>query len=243
MSLSTQIHAILVPQGAEYQAVSRGLGVLMTPTPPVLTIPIGAMPLIQRLKQLQQMGELSSQTRRVLLLGLCGSLDARYRVGDGVVYAGCMDGTGTIAHWQGCDPELTTRMGVLTGLPETVKAVTSDRVIATVAEKHLLAQTYGAAVVDMEGFAALAWLHQAGITAAVVRVVSDDCHHDIPDLSSAITAEGALKPLPLAIALLQNPIAAVRLIRGSLKGLQALQAITTRLFADVPPVPHTAPTP
>ncbi|MBV9388464.1 MAG: hypothetical protein JOZ78_18730 [Chroococcidiopsidaceae cyanobacterium CP_BM_ER_R8_30] len=64
----------------------------------------------------------------------------------------------------------------------------------------------------------------------MVRVVSDSCHHNIPDLTSAISPSGSLQPLPLALRLIRQPIAGTRLIRGALRGLQVLQQVTTYLF-------------
>ncbi|MEY2859383.1 MAG: hypothetical protein RLZZ74_3696, partial [Cyanobacteriota bacterium] len=46
----------------------------------------------------------------------------------------------------------------------------------------------------------------------------------------SIDSQGNLQTLPLAIALIKQPIAAIRLIRGSLTGLRALEAITAKLF-------------
>jgi hypothetical protein len=48
----------------------------------------------------------------------------------------------------------------------------------------------------------------------MLRVVSDDSKHDIPNLTSAINSDGSLQPLPLAITMIRQPIAATRLIRG-----------------------------
>ena len=81
----------------------------------------------------------------------------------------------------------------------------------------------------MEGFAALEVLKSAGVAVAMVRVISDDCYHDLPDIEGAITSEGNIEPLPLAIAFLRQPLAAVRLIRGSLQALKILEQVTTEL--------------
>jgi hypothetical protein len=82
----------------------------------------------------------------------------------------------------------------------------------------------------MEGAAVLEVLGQTGIAVAMLRAVSDDCHHDLPDLSAAIAPDGSLRPLPLARSLLSRPIAASHLIRGSLAGLKQLERLTRQLF-------------
>jgi len=40
----------------------------------------------------------------------------------------------------------------------------------------------------------------------MLRVISDDCEHDLPDLTSALSPDGSLQPLPLAIGLLRQPL-------------------------------------
>jgi hypothetical protein len=62
--------------------------------------------------------------------------------------------------------------------------------------------------------------------AAIVRVVSDDLAGNIPDLSRAFDDRGNLQPLALAAAFARQPIAAARLIRGSLIALDRLTRIT-----------------
>jgi nucleoside phosphorylase len=113
-----------------------------------------------------------------------------------------------------------------------VSSLTSDRLIVSVAEKWQLGKLTKASVVDMEGFAALEILQQQGVAVAMLRVVSDNSKHDLPDLSKAIAADGTLKPLPAAIAMVKQPVAAARLIKSALQGLTALQQITTELFRE-----------
>jgi nucleoside phosphorylase len=152
-----------------------------------------------------------------IVMGLCGSLSDQYGVGSAVVYESCVDTSGTLRL---CDRELAQRLG----LP-VVRAFTSDRVISSAAEKRDLAQTYQADVVDMEGMAVLSALSNP---VAMVRVVSDDIEHDLPNLSSAIV-DGNLRPLPFAIAMLRQPIGAVQLVRGALTGLDRLRAIAREI--------------
>jgi nucleoside phosphorylase len=113
-----------------------------------------------------------------------------------------------------------------------VTALTSDRLIYSASEKRHLSQLYGADVVDMEGFAALEVLSRAGVAVAMLRVISDDCNYNLPNLSSALSPDGSLQSLPLAIGLIRQPIAAIRLIRGAIRGLQVLRKITTLLFSE-----------
>lgn len=167
-------------------------------------------------------------------MGLCGSLSPDYAVGDIVVYQECVyESKGSTPQWQSCFNELTTLLhDKLKEKASLVKSLTSDRLIFSAKEKQHLGQIYNADVVDMEGFAALQVLSQAGVAVAMVRVISDDSHHNLPNLTSAISPDGSLQPLPLAMGMIRQPIAATRLIWGAIHGLRALQQVTTELFAD-----------
>lgn len=226
------IRLVCVPQGSEYKAVCQGLSQTETP-PPVLPIPIGSGPLTRSLAQLQRTGTITSdQHPQILLMGLCGSLIPRYAVGDIVCYQGCVYATNPSTKLLPCNLALTTLIDHrLQGISQ-VRALTSDRLVCSAVEKHQLSQKYDAEVVDMEGYAALETLNQLGAAVAMLRVVSDDCSHDLPDLNAALSPEGALLPLPLAIGLLRQPLAAAQLIRGSLRGLRVLREVTRRLFTD-----------
>jgi Phosphorylase superfamily len=231
------IQVILVPQGSEYRAVCRGLSRISVQSsvqpsvqpifkPIVKAIPVGIDAVTRYLQQLQQTGFFHPQ-QQVLVMGLCGSLSDQFLTGEMVLYRECVDGTGS--RLRVCDRVLTTQLQshLKTAV---VRGLTSDRVISNAQEKRDLGQSYQADVVDMEGWAVLEVLIQSSIAVTMLRVVSDDCNHNLPDLTSALGAEGDLKAVPLAIAMLRQPIAAVRLIRGALQGLKQLEAATTLLF-------------
>lgn len=227
------INTIFVPQGSEYKAVCRGLSRVTGQTPKIVAVPVGIKPLTKYLQQWQRQEYFTDgQQPRVVVMGLCGSLTPRYHVGDVVLYESCI----YQQQWQLCDRTFTTELhsALKTQHPalNLVKSLTSDRVICSATEKRYLGETLGADVVDMEGFAALKFFNGMGAAVAMLRVVSDDCHHDIPDLTAAINADGSLQPLPLAWNLLRQPIAATRLIRGSLRGLKVLENVTKLLFCE-----------
>ncbi len=241
------MHAILVPRGAEHKAVCRGLSRTTATKPLVLPIPIGPKPLARYLEKLQEGHFRGYVQPRVLLIGLCGSLSPHHAVGDLVIYQDCVyESPASARLLRTCDPEITNLLHQeLNGPPEVapaarpcklkekvslVRALTSDRLIWSAAEKCELGKIYAASVVDMEGFAALEALSPNGIALAMVRVVSDDCHHNIPDLTLALSPNGSLQPFHLAQRLLRQPRASARLIRGALRGLQVLQQVTTLLF-------------
>lgn len=100
MSIFPSIQTILVPQGAEYQTVCRGLSQINSPKPLILPIPIGCKSLTQHLEKLP----LPKLHENIVLMGLCGSLSPQYEVGDVVIYQECVNESNST---QSCDHELT----------------------------------------------------------------------------------------------------------------------------------------
>ncbi|MBR8829266.1 MAG: phosphorylase [Gomphosphaeria aponina SAG 52.96 = DSM 107014] len=210
------IDVILVPRGAEYKAVCRGLSLSNSPQPEVMPIPVGINALTGYLTNY----ELKSV---VLLMGLCGSLSPQYVAGDVVICRECVTKEGS---WE-CDRRVTSLLEERLGVAQ-VRGYTSDRLIWSAGEKRQLGELLQAQVVEMEGVAVLKNLPQV----AIVRVVSDDCFGDIPDLTPAISADGSLLRVKLATTMLRNPLAARRLVWGSFKGLHKLQLITKKIFEE-----------
>ena len=212
------IDSIFVPQGAEYQAVCRGLARSMT-KPEVNAIPIGVKPVSRYLQPL------NSQGKRILLMGLGGSLSPQHQVGDVVVYESCLYITNNSqVVTKNCHPQLANFLQQkLTA--KMVKGLTSDRLIYNATEKRELGRSYDVSVVDMEGYAIL----DRFTSAAIVRVISDNCHAHLPDLNWAINDQGKLEEVKMAIAFLRQPLAASRLIRSSLKGLKVLEEVAIKL--------------
>lgn len=220
------IQTILVPQGAEYKAVCRGLSRIDGLKPQAIAIPIG---------NLQGHGNSFSiaPLSKVLVMGLCGSLTPRYQQGDVVLYRNCVSLTNAARLMQECDRDLTALLYThLEAKAAIVDALTSDRIICSAAEKRCLGEQYSADVVDMEGLTILEAIAGTGTAVSMLRVISDDCQHDIPNLNEAIAPDGSLRALPLARQMLRQPIAATRLIRGSLQGLSSLEQVTTALFTS-----------
>lgn len=224
----------MVPQGAEYKAVCQGLSRVKSPKPSVVPIPVGPKPVTQVLERWQQTEDFrTGRSSGILVMGLCGSLSPQLAVGDIAVYHSCVYVSSTATPVvRTCDRELTAllQQKLKEGV-SLVKGLTSDRIICSAEEKRHLGQLYDTQVVDMEGFAALEVLSQLGVAVGMVRVISDDVHHNLPNLTSALSPDGSLQPLPLAISMMQQPIASTRLIRGAIHGLRVLQNLTTQLFS------------
>lgn len=200
---------ILVPQGAEYQAVSQGANSRIH----VMAIPAG-----------QAVASFLNRTvipdhSALLVMGLCGSLSSHFGIGECVVYQSCVNLSGEEKF---CDRTLTQRLQDHFGV-SSVRGLISDRVICSAAEKQELGKKYQAEAVDMEG-----WAIASRYSVAMLRVVSDDVQSDLPDLSDAIV-DGKLQTIPMITAMVKKPIAASRLIRGSLAGLKRLRQIANEL--------------
>lgn len=223
LNLTSFIDTIVVPQGAEYQAVCRGIPKSCLDKIQIITIPMGTENVTQVLASYSRQ---LNQAQRVLIIGLCGSLSHSYSVGDVILVKSCQD---LVGNQIDLDLELTTRIQDLISV-DLVAGLTSDRIITQAREKQQLARQYDLSIVEMEGYGYVAELQQQGLSVAMVRIVSDGLKGDIPDLSNAIDHQGKIKAMPMAIAFIKQPLAALRLIRGSLAGLKALEQITTKLF-------------
>lgn len=234
LSKENKFDAIFVPQGAEYQSVDRGLTLskrsFSQNLPILVPIPIGIRSVTSFLERWQQTQTiLNNPCRRVLLLGLCGSLSPRYGVGDIVIYQDChYDRTSLNCH----PVAIALLQDSLSQKAFLGKSLTCDRVIFSTQEKVNLSKIYRASAIDMESYAVLKTLSQMGIETGIVRVVSDDLRYNLPDINPAIASDGSLNSFILAACMFKNPIAAMRLIRGSLKGLKVLQEVTQAIICS-----------
>ncbi len=229
-SMNNSLDSILVVRGAEYRAVKQGIRKTNIATkslniPQIIPIPIGEQD-AEKIWENQQFID-NSPPQKVLMIGLCGSLSPQHSVGDMVLYQACIKDNLSLATDEALTATIKQKLN--SNIP-LVTALTCDHVINSTTEKQTLAKTYPATVVDMEGFAYLETLQSQGISVAILRVVSDDSHYDLPDLNHAINQHGELQTIPLMISMLRQPLAAIRLIKGSLQGLQVLTQVTEKLF-------------
>ena len=218
---------ILVPRGAEYQAVQRGLRrreliqqrSIVKPTVKSIagetTLRAIAIPAGQAVKPwltehlTEHLPDESPSLNQFLVLGLCGGLNDRTRLGTVVLYD---------------QPTLAQCLKI-----QSVRGITINRVLCLAAEKRQLARESKADVVDMESQWVVDYVQSFGKRVDVVRVVSDDATGDLPDLSAAFDTSGDLRPRALALAFIRNPIAALRLVRGALIALRQLEEWVAKL--------------
>ncbi|MEA5508828.1 purine phosphorylase [Crocosphaera sp. UHCC 0190] len=225
------IKTLLVPQGMEYQAVCRGIK-QTSANLEIIAIPVGIQPVTEFLTRWQQTTEfLNKLPMGLMVMGLGGSLSPKYRVGDVVLYRDCGDIQAKQEQWYQCDAVLSEL--VFQGLGNQVfwgRGITSDRVICSAAEKRLLGQKYQGDVVDMEGMAVLKWCQGLGISLVMLRVISDNCQQNLPNLTAAFGENGGLQPLILAGQMLKNPSNSIHLISSSLRSLRVLEKVAKNLF-------------
>lgn len=219
------IDTIIVPQGAEYRAVKQGLNKLKIQQPSIVSIPIGTK---QITETLEEQNFWQSPPSQVLMMGLCGSLSSLYAIGDVVLYQNCFNLNQEKIL---IEPKLNRLICQKLNNVSLVSGLTSERIIATITEKQQLAQ-FVAGVVDMESFAYLQFLQQEAIATSILRVVSDDLKHDLPNLESTIDESGNIKAVAMTKAMLKQPIISLKFIRNSLQSLQQLQQVTTNLFVN-----------
>ncbi|MEM9136525.1 MAG: hypothetical protein AAGB01_04150 [Cyanobacteria bacterium P01_F01_bin.42] len=239
---------VMVPKGAEYGAVCKGLARSRssvrplterqaTKFPEVVSLPVGPEPVRHFLRQWSQQSTMQASTPElhVIVMGLCGSLVSDLTVGDVVLYERCLNGE-TDLHEQSertpwvCSTDIPLASNQVRELSvRSVTGVMCDRILSTVAQKRQIGGQYQAQVVDMEGIAVFQSVGEQAKKFSMVRVVSDDSSHDLPDLSAAFDPTGQIRPLSIAGQFLLQPAGAARLIRGSLIGLQALTKVAEGL--------------
>ena len=223
---NSPIRIILVPQGPEYRAVKRGCQ-RSHATVSVVPLPMAAAA-GEKLDRWMTKHKLFAEAG-YLLVGLGGSVSPDLKVGDGVICE-TSQGLGFRDPPIALDAELNGWIRKrLPGL-EVARAVGSDRIITLATDKLSLHQKFGASVVEMESLSVLRVLRPQGRRLAMIRVISDDCRHDLPDIAEMMRPDGSLRPLALASQLIRQPVGAGRLIIGSLQGLSVLERLMFELF-------------
>jgi nucleoside phosphorylase len=224
------IDYIFVPQGQEYQRIKKGFNLAEINHPVIISIPLGTQGVNLFLEK--WLIKAKFHHHRILLMGLGGSLSLEHSIGAVTLYENC----GYLAEncfddgVKLCDGELNFWLQNNLNLPSyLVKGLTSDRLINLAQEKQEIFKKTKAEVIDMEGWAVLNLLEKINVKLSILRVISDEVNYNIPDLNSAFTPQGELKPFDLTLGLLSDPLGGWRLIQGSLKGLNQLEKVAFHL--------------
>jgi nucleoside phosphorylase len=210
------IDAIFVPRGAEARAV-RGAAARAGST--VRVVELGFGPVAARAvaeKALREAGSL----RAALITGVCGLLSPAFAAGETLVYGELLaEGAAPIV----LDRTLIEALGtLLAGAQTGIRAVASERIVTSAEAKRDLFARTSAEAVDMETYAVAERLAAAGLAVAALRTASDAAGDGLPDIASALGPDG-LDGRALAVAILRDPRAGLRLIDGGVRALGALR--------------------
>jgi len=138
----------------------------------------------------------------VVSAGACGALAPALAVGALVVPSVVLGPDG--ARWPTATPLSLAPAGALLTVGEVIESAT---------QKARLWMESGALAVDMESSLIMAWAHERGVPAAVVRAVSDDAERGIPAaLAAAVGEDGRVRPLRAVGAALARPTALTDLL-------------------------------
>lgn len=153
--------------------------------------------------------------RDVLIVGISGALSPEISFGDTVICPEMVAETGAPAV---CDGDFTDRLAENFAGSKTTfhrgPGVTTNRVICSTAEKRRLYETYGGLTVDMESHSILSAAQEFGLRVGVVRVVSDDARHDLPEMNAAFDAEFNVRYLKMIAALVSSPFDSARFLKN-----------------------------
>jgi nucleoside phosphorylase len=160
----------------------------------------------------------------VLMIGLCGGLTEPLPEGTIVAYTECRS-TNIDNLSLPCSDRITDSIVALLASSDIrcdrVVGITSSHFATTRPERLALAN-HGAAVVDMESYSIVNAATNAGVPAAVLRVVSDSIDRELPDLNRALNNVGALdgrKALKVALA---SPLSTARLLAANRRAMKRL---------------------
>jgi len=177
----------------------------------------------------------------LLIAGLAGALKPEIKTGDAVIYDLCHDARQDFS-FAGCKEKQSARdekasIRCDTQLSESLfellqlygcrsfrgAGVTAARIVTSRNEKIRLGTAYKAEVVDMESFEVLSVCSDYKLPVAVLRVISDEADHDLPDFNSAAGKDGRINYLLMAWAMAAKPAGSLRFLLGIRPVTKALQ--------------------
>jgi nucleoside phosphorylase len=171
----------------------------------------------------------------VLVIGLCGGLTNSFTENKIVAYTDCLSTEPSKPPLQ-CSPTITKALVDLLlsrSIPcERAVGITSPLIAVTRDDKLTLAKA-GANAVDMESYEILAVAAQAGVPAAVLRVVADTPDTKMPDFNRALNQDGGLDGRKALRIALTSPIKTASLLAANKRAMSHLtKALQIVLPAD-----------
>ena len=222
---------LFVPQGAEYQAVFQRISKSSSKIK-IKSVPAGMEAITEFLEEWEQDScFLKKLPKTIMMIGLGGSLSPNHSVGDIVVYKDCTSLQFKLNKYKQCDPFLNQL--VIERLKHKCalgRGITNKHVMSYAREKQTLGETYKADVIDMEGMALLNWSQKWNISVVIVRVISDGCQQNLPDLRNVFGIDGNLQYFYLAFQMIKKPLLSIHFIYSSLKSLNVLKKVIKQLI-------------
>jgi nucleoside phosphorylase len=170
-----------------------------------------------------------SESRLVLISGLAGGLAPECQSGDLVLYRQChfIENKGIVAGTADCDRNLTgqlrERLEKASFRVHEGDGLTLPRLICRTDEKREAGKSFKAIAVDMESYQIMRIAEQAGRPSAVLRVISDDLRHDLPDINSALDSQLRVNYFKMVRNFCVQPILAARFLVNIRRSLQHLK--------------------
>jgi adenosylhomocysteine nucleosidase len=143
----------------------------------------------------------------ILSFGMAGGLDPALKAGTVVIADRIVTADGrffaTQESWRKSLVEVLAGIG---NLVSVASIAGSERVVTSVAAKQNLRRHTGAVVVDMESVGVAEAAAEAGLPFMAVRAVADTAWFSVPEwVLGGVGADGALRPLVVAVGLLARP--------------------------------------
>jgi len=166
----------------------------------------------------------SPKPNAAVVIGLCGGLISSLPEGRIVAYTACRS-------LEDAKPLLRCSDTIVDSVVENLKAsnIVCERVVgitsswfATTPDQRATLAEHGAAVVDMESYLILETAAAAGVSAVVLRVISDSLYRKLPDFNRAFKADGNLDSWKALRVALGSPIKTARLIAANKRAMKHL---------------------
>jgi nucleoside phosphorylase len=167
----------------------------------------------------------SPKPNAAVVVGLCGGLTASLPEGRIVAYTACRSVEDHKPLLRCSDTIVDSVIEILKSsgiVCDRVVGITSSRFATMPDQRAGLAQQYGAAVVDMETYLILETAAADGVSAVVLRVISDSFYRKLPDFNRALNADGSLDGWKALRVALGSPVKTARLIVANKRAMQSL---------------------
>lgn len=174
-----------------------------------------------------------STSQFVLVSGFAGALSTQCQVGDVVFYRQC----GFLRDSQelvGCDRSMIKRLReqfqVSSFTVHEGLGLTSSSMFCRSSEKLENGKKHNALAVDMESFQIIREANQAGRQVAVLRIISDDALHNLPDLNAALSTQTQVNYFRMLLSLSAHPVLSARFLFNLKKSVSYLKQATRLAF-------------